>query len=127
MDNYQRPESLSIQEILGRPLEALGWSPLFHFHPSEIDQMPDSLPGVYLIRYRDDPKELKPFSMLYVGRADRCLKSSLTNQYLGKDNESLPVFVEANPSGVYFQYLCCKDCTQVEAYLIVALDYPLCN
>ena len=55
-----------MQEILGRFLEVLAWIPLFHFYPRLI-RMPDSIPEVYLIRDRDDPKKLKLASMLYIG------------------------------------------------------------
>ncbi len=127
MDEGCYSESVSIREILEKPLKELPWSPLLHFHPNEIDQMPDLLRGVYLIRYQDNPKELKPASMLYVGCDDHCLKCSLSDQYLGKGNVFLPDFVRANPSGIFFQYLCCQDCKRAEAYLLVALSYPLCN
>ena len=122
MDNYPF-SSLLMEEIIGKPLENLAWSPLSNFHPREIERVPESLRGVYLIRYRDTPKQMKPASMLYVGKAQRCLKDSLREDYLGKGNVFLPDFVQVNPSEVYFQYLCCEDCHRVEAYLLVTLDY----
>jgi hypothetical protein len=130
MENYQPSQFLTpllMHEVLGKPLEELTWSPLVQFHPKKINQIPDALCGVYLIRYKDNPRALNPASMLYVGSANYCLKRRLNKEYRGEGNPFLPDFVQANPLGVYFQYLYCQGCKRIEAYLLAALDYPLCN
>jgi len=93
MDDRHRPKSLSMQEILGRPLNALAWSPLFHCALGDIDRMPDCVPKVYLIHYQDNPKKLKATSMVYVGRADRFLKCSLSDRYVGKEKDIATIAV----------------------------------
>jgi len=116
-----------MQTTMGEPVKTLQWSSLKIFNPTQIENVLSEIPGVYIIRYRDEPEQWNPASMLYVGCSERCIRSSLMQDYCGMGNEYLPDFVGANPLNIYFHYAECLSPKRCEACLLVNLNYPICN
>ena len=122
-----RTKALGIGAIAGTPIDGIYWSPVEHFSPSKFNKVDLGMRGVYIIRYRDDPEQLNPVSVLYVAAADYCIRSKLLADYAGRGNPFLPDFIHANPLGIYFQYVQCDDPQNAAVYLIRSLGYPVCN
>ena len=126
--NKPRQDKTSVLgAIAGKPLAQIQWSPLEPFSHLRLDRINMGMQGVYIIRYRDNPDQLNPASILYVAAAPYCIRSGLIADYTGQGNPFLPDFVHANPSGIYFQYARCDDPRNAEVYLIRSLGYPVCN
>ncbi|NEQ98285.1 MAG: hypothetical protein F6K30_16460 [Cyanothece sp. SIO2G6] len=125
LSRHQR--SSGTQGIAGASPDSILWSPVERFHKMGLAHLEKGMRGVYVIRYRDDPNQLKLASVLYISASDRCIKSALLADYLGYGNQFLPDFVNANPLGIYFQYTRCNDPKNAETDLIRALGHPICN
>ena len=133
LDYYQHTEEKTIVKppalklIAGKPLENIRWNAIAPLTPSALNQIPLGLQGAYLVRYRDNPADINPVSIIYVSSAVYCIRSCLLADYEGRGNPFLPDLVQANPQDICFQYVQCDDPKNAEVYLIRAFSYPICN
>ena len=132
LDYHQQSEEKAIAEpqlkrIAGKPLKNIQWSSVAPLVPSALEQIPPGLQGAYLVRYRDNPAEINPASIIYVSSAVYCIHSRLVAEYEGQGNPFLRDLVQANPKDICFQYVQCDDPKNAEVYLIRAFSYPICN
>ena len=132
LDYYQQLEEKAkaepeLKRIAGKLLEDIQWSAIAPLIPSALEQIPLGLRGAYLVRYRDNPTEINPVSILYVSSAPYCIHSRLLADYEGRGNSFLPDLIQANPKDICFQYVQCDDPKNAEVYLIRAFSYPICN
>ena len=141
LDYYQQSDANAIAPppalnlIAGKPLADIRWNAISQrlcfaiapLIPSALEQIPLGLRGAYLVRYRDNPVEINPASVVYVSSAVYCIRSCLFSEYEGRGNPFLPILVQANPKDICFQYVQCDDPKNAEVYLIRRFSYPICN